>query len=102
MPQIYIDDCVKATIQLLKADNNRLTRRVYNLAGISFPLEEYAKYIKKYIPDFQIEYEPDFRQKIAETWPRSVDDSDSQRDWDWSYNISTEDMVKRVLKGMDK
>ena len=74
---IYIDDCIQATVDLLNADNDKLKRRVYNLAGISFSPEQLAASVKKFIPDFTIEYKPDFRQQIAETWPRSLDDSTS-------------------------
>ena len=59
---IYIDDCIQATVDLLNADNDKLKRRVYNLAGISFSPEQLAASVKKFIPDFTIEYKPDFRQ----------------------------------------
>jgi nucleoside-diphosphate-sugar epimerase len=91
---IYIDDCIQATVDLLNADNANLKRRVYNLAGISFSPEQLAAAVKKYIPDFTIEYAPDFRQEIAETWPRSLDDSTSKSDWGWSYDISLNDLAK--------
>ena len=62
LPMIYIDDCIQATVDLLNADNNKLRRSVYNLAGISFSPEQLAASVKKCIPDFTIEYKPDFRQ----------------------------------------
>jgi len=98
---IYIDDCIDATVQLLKADSAKLKRRTYNLAGISFSPEELAASMKKYLPDFTISYEPDFRQKIADAWPRSIDDSAAKRDWGWKYDISLDEMVVRTIKGID-
>jgi nucleoside-diphosphate-sugar epimerase len=74
---IYIDDCVDATMKLLRADAKNLTRCTYNLAGISFTPSEFADAVKKLIPGSIVKFEPDFRQKIAETWPKSLDDSDS-------------------------
>lgn len=102
LPMIYIDDCVNATMMLLRADAKNLTRCTYNLAGISFTPKELADAIKKLIPGARIDFEPDFRQKIAETWPRSLDDSHSQKDWGWSYNITPFDLAKRTLDGIDK
>ena len=101
LPMIYIDDCIQATIDLLNAENAKLTRRVYNLAGISFSPEQIAAAVKKYIPDFTIEYAPDFRQAIAETWPRSLDDTDSKNDWGWTYDISLNDLAKQTIKKID-
>ena len=70
------------------ADNSKLTRRVYNLTGMSFTPAELAASIKKCVPDFEIEYAPDYRAAIAETWPRSIDDSESKKDWGWEHNYS--------------
>jgi nucleoside-diphosphate-sugar epimerase len=85
----------------LNADNTRLTRRVYNLAGISFSPEQIAAAVKRHIPDFTIEYAPDFRQAIAESWPHSLDDSDSLNDWGWKYEILLDDLVKLTLRKID-
>lgn len=98
---IYIDDCIQATVDLLNADNTKLRRRVYNLAGISFSPEQLAAAVKKYIPDFTIEYKPDFRQQIAETWPRSLDDSTSFEDWGWKYDISLDELAKQTIRKID-
>jgi len=86
----------------LNADTHNLKRRVYNLAGISFSPEQIAAAVKRHIPDFTITYEPDFRQAIAETWPRSLDDSDSFNDWGWKYDITLDDMVKKTIKKIDE
>jgi hypothetical protein len=81
----------------LKADNKRLTRRTYNLAGISINPEQFFTSIKKVIPDFTISYEPDFRLQIAESWPNSIDDKESKQDWDWEYKISLDDLAKKTV-----
>jgi threonine 3-dehydrogenase len=101
LPMIYIDDCIKGTIQFLKADGKQLKRKVYNMAGISFNPEQLSDAIKKLIPGFEVTYEPDFRQKIADAWPKSIDDSDSKKDWDWSYNVSVDELAKKILDGID-
>lgn len=101
LPMIYIDDCIDATIQYLKADQARLTRSTYNLAGISFTAGDFCRDVQRLIPDATLDFEPDFRQKIAESWPASIDDSESKRDWDWSYNISTYELATKILDGID-
>jgi threonine 3-dehydrogenase len=101
LPMIYIDDCIAGTIQFLKADGAKLKRKVYNMAGISFNPEELAASIKKMLPEFQVSYEPDFRQKIADSWPKSIDDSESKKDWGWSYDVSVDDLAKKILDGID-
>ena len=77
LPMMYIDDCIDATILYLKADPNSLTRHVYNLAGISFTPEEFARDVQRLIPGTVVEFEPDYRQAIANQWPKSIDDKDS-------------------------
>jgi nucleoside-diphosphate-sugar epimerase len=97
---IYIDDCIKGTIQFLKADQSQLKRKVYNMAGISFNPEQLAASIKKMMPEFKVEYEPDFRQKIADAWPKSIDDHDSKNDWDWSYDVTVDDLARKIMDGI--
>lgn len=100
---MYMEDAIRATIELMEADGSRLTiRSSYNLGGISFNPKEIAAEIKKIIPEFEITYQPDFRQKIAESWPSSIDDSFAQNDWDWKmeYDLRkmSEDMIKQLSK----
>jgi nucleoside-diphosphate-sugar epimerase len=101
LPMIYIDDCIDATIKFLKADGAKLKRKVYNMAGISFTPEQLAASIKKMIPDFEVTYEPDFRQKIADAWPKSIDDNESKNDWGWSYDVTVDELAKKILDGID-
>ena len=103
LPMIYVDDCIKATVQYLKTDPNKLRRPVYNLAGISFTPAELAEAIHKLniVPGAKITYEPDYRQKIAESWPTSLDDSTSKQDWNWSYDVTVYDLAKKIWDGID-
>ena len=107
LPMIYMPDCVKAAIQLMEADAERLTRRAdYNIASMSFSAGELAEEIRKHIPDFKVVYKPDYRQRIADTWPRSIDDSVARRDWGWepSYGLAemTKDMIENLRKRLEE
>lgn len=101
LPMMYIDDCIEATIQFLKADPNNLQRDVYNLAGISFTPEQLAVEVQRLIPGTEIEYEPDFRESIAQQWPTSIDDTESRVHWNWHYNISIYELAKKILDGIE-
>ena len=92
LPMMYMDDAIKATIQIMQADADAVKiRSSYNLAGMSFNPKEIAEEIKKHYPDFTIDYAPDFRQKIADSWPASIDDEQARKDWNWKndYNLET-------------
>ena len=98
LPMMYMEDAIRATVDLMEADSSNVKiRSSYNLGGISFtPAEIYAS-IKKRLPDFDIEYQPDFRQKIADSWPGSIDDSRAKEDWGWSPEYDLEAMVQIML-----
>lgn len=101
LPMLYMDDAIKATIQLMEADYDKLTvHSSYNLGGISFSPKEIADEIKKRIPSFKITYNPDFRQAIADSWPETMEDSVAKRDWGWhpDYDLST--MTDVMLKNL--
>ena len=103
LPMIFMEDAIKATIDLMEADGNNLTiRSSYNLASISFTPAELANSIKKHIPNFSISYEPDFRQAIADSWPSSIDDSVAQKDWNWQANYDLESMTTEMLRQLKK
>ncbi|MCC6447147.1 MAG: NAD-dependent epimerase/dehydratase family protein, partial [Chitinophagaceae bacterium] len=79
LPMMYMPDAIRATIELMEAPvENIKTRTAYNINAMSFSPKEIAESIKKYIPDFQISYRPDFRQQIADSWPHSIDDNEAQ------------------------
>jgi nucleoside-diphosphate-sugar epimerase len=98
LPMMYMPDAINATLQLMEAESHLVKLRAgYNIAGFSFTPEELAMEIRKYIPDFKIEYNPDFRQQVAEGWPSSIDDSCARADWGWKNNYSFEMMTKDML-----
>ncbi|MEY5132845.1 MAG: hypothetical protein RLZZ198_849 [Bacteroidota bacterium] len=101
LPMMFMDDAIRATIQLMDAPADRLRiRSAYNLGGISFTPEEIASSINRHIPAFEITYEPDFRQAIADSWPNSIDDSYAQADWDWKLGFDLERMTEVMLKNI--
>ena len=101
MPMLYMDDAINATLQLMEAPKENLSvHTAYNLGGMSFTPKELAAEIKKEIPDFAIDYKPDFRQAIADTWPASIDDSVAKKDWGLSYEFGKTEMTKDMLKNL--
>ena len=82
MPMMYMDDAIAATIKIMQADDSQVKiRSSYNLAAMSFTPTEIASEIKKHIPELEMSYNPDFRQKIADSWPASIDDAAAREDW---------------------
>ena len=103
MPMMYMDDAIAATIQIMQAPAEQVKiRSSYNLAAMSFTPSEISAEIKKHIPDFNISYNPDFRQKIADSWPASIDDSLARKDWNWSHKFDIESMTKDMLEHLKK
>ncbi len=101
LPMMFMEDAVKATIDLMEAPAENLSiRSSYNVGGISFKPEELAAEIKKHIPNFKIDYKPDFRQPIAESWPKSIDDSIAQKDWGLKTTFDLEKLTEVMLKGV--
>ena len=101
MPMLYMDDAINATLQLMDAPSENLTvRSSYNLGGMSFTPKELAAEIKKEIPEFEISYEPDFRQAIADSWPTSIDDSVAKKDWGLTYDFGITEMTKDMIKNL--
>nr|BCK33893.1 L-threonine 3-dehydrogenase 2 [synthetic construct] len=99
LPMMYMPDALKATIDLMEADPSKLKHRNdFNVAAMSFSPEELAAEIKKHIPDFEIEYKPDFRQAIADSWPNSIDDSAAREEWGWKPEYDLESMTKDMLE----
>jgi len=101
LPMMYMPDCINATIQLAEADFSKLKHHSdFNVAAMSFTPAQLAAEIKKHIPEFEITYEPDFRQEIADSWPNSIDDSAAREEWGWQpkWDLAsmTEDMIKHL------
>ncbi len=99
LPMMYMEDAIRATIEIMHAPKENIKiRSSYNLAGISFSPAEIAESIQKHLPNFKINYEPDFRQAIAATWPAKIDDSFAAEDWDWELKYNLEKMTADMLK----
>lgn len=98
LPMMYMPDALDATINLMNANSQDVKiRSSYNVAGMSFDPEQIALEIKKHIPDFNITYKPDFRQAIADSWPRSIDDSMAHEHWGWKAKYDLSSMTKDML-----
>nr|WP_176829915.1 NAD-dependent epimerase/dehydratase family protein [Tenacibaculum sp. MAR_2009_124] len=103
LPMMYMEDAIKATVNIMKADSQSIkTRTSYNLAAISFTPKEIAQEIKNYIPDFEIVYKPDFRQDIADSWPRIIDDSAARKDWGWEHAYDLRSMTEDIVTNLRK
>jgi nucleoside-diphosphate-sugar epimerase len=101
LPMMYMPDAIRATIELMEADANKINVRTsYNISGMSFSPKEIAAEIKKHIPGFTISYEPDYRQAIADSWPQSIDDSVANRDWGWKEEYNLERMTRDMLENL--
>lgn len=101
LPMMYMDDAIRATIELMQADASKLTIRTsYNLNALSFTPAELAQEIQKHMPDFKISYNPDFRQAIADSWPASIDDQIALRDWGWKPNFDLAKMTTTMLENL--
>lgn len=102
LPMIYMPDAIRATIELMEAPPEQVRiRSAYNVAGISFSPRELAETIRQEIPGFQIAYQPDQRQAIAETWPHSLDDTYARADWGWKAKIGLDELVTDMLAHID-
>lgn len=102
LPMMFMEDAIRATIELMEAPKEQVKiRSSYNLAGISFTPAELARAIQKHLPDFTIQYAPDFRQAIADSWPNSIDDSRAKADWGWQEKFDLDAMVTEMLAHVD-
>lgn len=102
LPMIYIDQCIDATIRLMKADKSKLTKTAYNLGGISFTPGEFLPEVQKLIPGLKITYDIlESKQGYADGWPKSIDDKHAKEDWGWEYNVSVGDLARQVLVKID-
>jgi nucleoside-diphosphate-sugar epimerase len=101
LPMMYIDDAIDGTIGLMEAPVEKITIRTsYNFGAISFTPKELAEELKKLIPTFTYDYKIDGRQKIAESWPQSIDDSQARADWGWKPKYDLTKMTKVMLEGL--
>ncbi|MCL6218738.1 NAD-dependent epimerase/dehydratase family protein [Zunongwangia pacifica] len=101
LPMMFMEDAIKATVEIMKAPFEAIkVRSSYNLAAMSFTPAILAEEIKKHIPAFQISYDPDFRQDIADSWPSKIDDSAAREDWGWSHDFDISALTEAMLSGV--
>ena len=103
LPMIYMPDTVRATLELMEAPREKIkVRSSYNLAAMTFSPAEIAKAIQQHFPNFKINYTPDFRQAIADSWPASIDDSEARNDWGWKEEYDIHEMTKDMILQLSK
>ncbi len=101
LPMMYMDDAIRATLEIMKANESEIKIRCsYNISAMSFAPKEIAEEIKKHYPNFQINYNPDFRQKIADSWPASIDDTCAREDWGWKNEFDLPKMTIDMFKNL--
>ncbi len=101
LPMMYMDDAIRATIELMEADPEKVkVRSSYNVSAMSFSPKEIFNAIKLHYPQFEISYKPDFRQKIANSWPYSIDDSEARDEWGWNPNFDLGKMTEEMLTNL--
>ncbi|MCJ7570801.1 MAG: L-threonine 3-dehydrogenase [Candidatus Thermoplasmatota archaeon] len=103
LPMMYMPDCIKGTVDLMQADIKKLKHHCdFNMASMSFSAGELAAEIKKHIPEFKVDYKPDFRQAIADSWPESIDDSVARKEWGWKPSYDLSSMTRDMLEVLGK
>lgn len=103
LPMMYMDDAIRATIEIMKAPaENIKIRSSYNLSAMDFTPKEIAEAIAKEIPGFTMDYAPDFRQKIADSWPQSIDDNSARNDWGWRHEFDLTAMTTDMLEHLSE
>jgi nucleoside-diphosphate-sugar epimerase len=101
LPMMYMDDAIKATIGIMQAPSEQIKiRSSYNLAAMSFTPKQIGEEIKKHYPNFELSYTPDFRQKIADSWPASIDDTSAREDWGWKNDFTIENMTVDMFQNL--
>ena len=101
LPMMYMQDAINATLKVMNADANKVQiRSSYNISGVSFSPEDISNEIKKHITNFSISYSADFRQKIADSWPNSIDDSIAKKDWGWETQYDLSKMTSEMIHNL--
>ena len=103
LPMMYMDDAIKATISIMQAPIEQIKiRSSYNLTAMSFTPKQIGEEIKKHYPNFELSYEPDFRQKIADSWPASIDDTSAREDWNWANDFDLQNMTIDMFQNLNE
>ena len=101
LPMMYMDDAIEAIIKIMttKKENIKI-RTSYNISAVSFTPKELEKQIKIYFPNFNVKFKPDYRQKIADSWPDSIDDQEAKVDWGWKAKFNLEKLTSEMFKNL--
>ncbi|MEE2931240.1 MAG: NAD-dependent epimerase/dehydratase family protein [Bacteroidota bacterium] len=103
LPMMYMEDAIRASIELMDSHYEKIKiRSSYNISGVSFNPKEIAKEISNHFANFKISYCPDYRQKIANGWPESIDDSFANQDWGWKPKYNLKDIVTDMIENLTK
>ncbi|KAL7731680.1 hypothetical protein ACLKA6_000969 [Drosophila palustris] len=102
LPMMYIEDCLRALFEFMRAPREQLKRRVYNVTAMSFTPEELVEELSKHVPHLHVVYKPDSRQEIADSWPQVFDDSDARRDWNWQHKYDLNNLVDFMVKDVQE
>jgi nucleoside-diphosphate-sugar epimerase len=103
LPMMYMDDAIRGTIELMEASPDDVKERTsYNLAAISFTAKELEEEVRKHVPEFKATYKPDHRQAIANSWPRSIDDTKAREDWGWKHEFDLPRMAQEMVVNLRK
>ena len=106
LPMIYMPDAIKSLMDLAEADGSQLKHRIFNVHSMSFSAGELTDSIREIIPTFVCDYKPDYRQAMADSWPRSLDDSAAREEWNWEPTFDlprmTEDMIEKLRRKLVK
>jgi nucleoside-diphosphate-sugar epimerase len=101
LPMMYMDDAVRATLELMEAEKEKITIRTsYNLTAISFSAKELAGSVTKYLDNFKCTFTPDERQKIADSWPKTIDDTKARNDWGWKHDFDLDKISIEMIKNL--
>ena len=101
LPMMYMPDAIRATLELMNAPADKISVRTsYNVSGMSFSPKEIANSLQKHIPEFTIQYKPDYRQSIADSWPQSIDDTIANNDWSWKPQYDLDKMTVDMLENL--
>ena len=101
LPMMYMDDAIEAILKIMttKKENIKI-RTSYNISAVSFTPKELEKQIKIYLPNFNVKFKPDYRQKIADSWPDSIDDQEAKVDWGWKAKFNLEKLTSEMFKNL--
>lgn len=103
LPMMYMPDAIRATIELMEAPADRVrVRTSYNISAMSFSPAEIGAEVGRHVDGFQMAYAPDYRQTIADSWPRSIDDSVARSDWGWKHEYDLPDMAADMISNLRK